>query len=309
MRVLLAHDASAGAGIATDLVAALHWPPGSSIRVVAALEPSTGAATMPLSPIDLPPAPVIEHEIVGYLESEVGRVVDRLTAAGLNADGHVVAGRPGSVLVEEAATARSDLIVVGSRGHGALASLVLGSVSAEVVDHAPCPVLVARRPTAERILLATDGSPSAADAETITAGWPIFGGAALRVVSVADVPRPWHAGVAPTMHHLAIEAYSKDLAAAKTRHEELARGAAERLTEAGRAADSRLRTGDSAAEIVAEASDWGADLIVMGSRGLTGLSRILLGSVARNVLHGSRTSVLVVRTAQAGTAKTGTASG
>jgi len=295
MRVLLAHDASAGAGVATDLVAALHWPRGSAIRVVAALEPSAGAATMPLSPIDLPPAPVIEREIVGYLESEVARVVDRLEAAVLAAEGHVVAGRPGSVLVEEAVRVGSYVIVVGSRGHGALASLVLGSVSAEVVDHAPCPVLVARQPTAERVLLATDGSPSAAEGEAIVAGWPIFDHAALHVVSVADVPRPWHAGVAPTMHHLAIEAYSRDLAAAKSRHEELARSSAARLTEAGRTADFRLRTGDSAAEIVAEASDWGADLIVMGSRGLTGLSRILLGSVARNVLHGSRTSVLVAR--------------
>jgi nucleotide-binding universal stress UspA family protein len=53
--------------------------------------------------------------------------------------------------------------------------------------------------------------------------------------------------------------------------------------------------GDAAAEIVAEAESWGADLVVMGSRGRTGLTRILLGSVARNVLQGSRSSVLIVR--------------
>jgi nucleotide-binding universal stress UspA family protein len=53
--------------------------------------------------------------------------------------------------------------------------------------------------------------------------------------------------------------------------------------------------GDAAAEIVEEASSWPADLVVLGSRGLTGLTRIVLGSVARNVLQGSQSSVLVVR--------------
>ena len=60
-------------------------------------------------------------------------------------------------------------------------------------------------------------------------------------------------------------------------------------------ADATLRVGDAAAEIIEEASSWGADLLVLGSRGLTGLSRLVLGSVARNVLQGSDRSVLVVR--------------
>jgi nucleotide-binding universal stress UspA family protein len=58
-----------------------------------------------------------------------------------------------------------------------------------------------------------------------------------------------------------------------------------------------MRHGDPAAEIIAGAEASGADLIVLGSRGLTGLTRLLLGSVARNVLSGSTASVLVVRDA------------
>jgi len=52
--------------------------------------------------------------------------------------------------------------------------------------------------------------------------------------------------------------------------------------------------GDAAGEIIAVAEKRGADLIVLGSRGRTGLTRLLLGSVARNVLSGSTASVLVV---------------
>jgi nucleotide-binding universal stress UspA family protein len=55
-----------------------------------------------------------------------------------------------------------------------------------------------------------------------------------------------------------------------------------------------MRTGDAASEIIAAAEAVGADLVVMGSRGRTGVARVLLGSVARNVLQGSRASVLIV---------------
>ena len=60
------------------------------------------------------------------------------------------------------------------------------------------------------------------------------------------------------------------------------------------AAEPERRTGDAAAEILTAATEWQADLVVVGSRGQTGLTRILLGSVARNVVHGSTASVLVV---------------
>jgi nucleotide-binding universal stress UspA family protein len=58
---------------------------------------------------------------------------------------------------------------------------------------------------------------------------------------------------------------------------------------------SAVSEGDAAHQIVVRATNVGSDLIVMGSRGMTGLRRILIGSVARNVLLHAPTSVLIVR--------------
>jgi nucleotide-binding universal stress UspA family protein len=52
----------------------------------------------------------------------------------------VIHGRPASVLLETAIGA--DMLVLGSRGHGTFAGMLLGSVSQHCVQHAPCPVLV-----------------------------------------------------------------------------------------------------------------------------------------------------------------------
>ena len=294
MRALLAFDGSDGAEDAAALLATLAWPSGSAVRVVAVVEPSmTLMPGGPYAPNRLIASPEIEAQIVGHLEAEVGRVVNDLRSAGLEAAGDVVRGRPGSILIEEAERFEADVLVAGSRGHGPIASLVLGSVSAELVDHASCPVLVTRNRAVERILFATDGSAAAGEAGEVLAGMTIFAGATIRVLSVAEVVRPWHTGIAPTMYRQVIDAYAEDLEVAKREHEAVARAAGERLEAAGRAVDVEVRVGDAAVEILEEAAAWGADLIVMGSRGLTGLKRLVLGSVARNVLQGSPGSVLI----------------
>ena len=221
----------------------------------------------------------------------------RLETAGVadHVEGAVLRGRPATAIVDEAVRFEADLVVGGSRGHGPIASLVLGSVLSEFVDHAPCPVLVARTPSVTRVLFATDGSNAAAVAEGVLAARPLFEHVPIGVVSVADVVAPWRTGISPLMYSQVIASHAKDLAEARAAHSALAEEAAERLRAAARTAQARVRTGDAASEIITEASDTRTDLIVMGSRGRTGLTRILLGSVARNVLQASAASVLVVR--------------
>jgi nucleotide-binding universal stress UspA family protein len=301
MRALLAYDASAGAQTAASLVLATRWPSGSAIHVVAVFQPS--AAVVPLQPLAPAPAaisPEVEAQIVAYLDEQVGGLIERLRSAGTEATGRVVRGRPATVLTEEAQRAGADLIVGGSRGHGRIASLVLGSVSAEMVDVAPCPVLIARRPTLRRVLFATDASASAREAEDVLGRWPIFEATPIRVISVAEVVRPWHTGIAPTMYGQVMEAYEQSLEAARREQGAVARDTAGRLMAVGRTVDFAVGAGDAAAAIVEEAATWDADLVVLGSRGLTGLSRLVLGSVARNVLQGTGASVLIVRRREPG---------
>jgi nucleotide-binding universal stress UspA family protein len=62
----------------------------------------------------------------------------------------VVEGHPALELVSAADAAGADLLVVGSRGHGAFTGMLLGSVSEHCVHHARCPVVVVRRARRDR---------------------------------------------------------------------------------------------------------------------------------------------------------------
>ena len=56
----------------------------------------------------------------------------------------LIEGSPAEAVINVAVTRESDIIVMGSRGLGTLAGLVMGSTSQKVVNHAPCPVLIIR---------------------------------------------------------------------------------------------------------------------------------------------------------------------
>lgn len=73
----------------------------------------------------------------GYLEG----VAERLRAIGYQAHGVVVVGTPSSMILQEAATLRSDLILMGRSGRQGITRFVLGSVSHAVLHKTPCPVL------------------------------------------------------------------------------------------------------------------------------------------------------------------------
>jgi nucleotide-binding universal stress UspA family protein len=77
------------------------------------------------------------------IEEALGRV-DNGSSDGVEIERTVVEGPAGKSLIESARGA--ELLVVGSRGHGGLLGLVLGSVSRQCAEHPPCPVVIAPRP-------------------------------------------------------------------------------------------------------------------------------------------------------------------
>jgi nucleotide-binding universal stress UspA family protein len=76
--------------------------------------------------------------------------------------------------------------------------------------------------------------------------------------------------------------------------EEILRDVADIAAEYDRAIDTEIRNGRPADEIIEYATESGSDLIVMGSHGRTGLSRILMGSVTENVARQSPLPVTIV---------------
>jgi nucleotide-binding universal stress UspA family protein len=287
-RVLLAADESSGSERARALVRTLNLPTGSAIRVVRALGAEPTAAGLS--------DPTMEELIATFLASlqtDVTAFAEPLRQAQISIESEALRGRAASVIVDEAERWEADLVVVGSHGRAAVASAILGSVAAEVVDHSPCPVLIARTAAVTSIVLADDGSAHAATAADVVASG-IFD-APVRVVSVVSVARPLSSGIAPAVRAAAKEAYREALAAERVEHEQLVRRRANQLRGAGVDVATDVREGDHAEQVLAAAEESKADLIAIGTRGRTGLQRLVLGSVARKILYSARGSVLVAR--------------
>lgn len=205
-------------------------------------------------------------------------------------------GNPAEEILEAAVAEATDLIVVGSRGLGAVARFFLGSVAERVARHAPCPVLVAH-PAEEafrRVLVGFDGSPCSRYAAEWLRRLPLPADTVVRLVTV--VPSAGDIARATRMVPLPL---AED---AVTADHEIREEARERLQEAvvpfeqaGQGVEAHLRSGHGALGLLQEAEEWGADLIVVGTHGTSGIERFLLGSVSEYLLRHAPCSVLVVR--------------
>jgi nucleotide-binding universal stress UspA family protein len=196
-------------------------------------------------------------------------------------------------LVRRAEQIGADLIAVGSHGRTGLARLMLGSVAERVVRHAHCSVLVAR--AAEKtgvVLAATDLSPPSLSAVTAAAATAQRTGARLVLVSVLDwadtAPGAAAAliGVAPVQIP---EEVRQQVRAS------LATMLVDTLARTGAPGETRVVEGEAANAIVTCAEELGAELVVVGTHGRTGLRRLALGSVAERVVRNASCSVLTVR--------------
>lgn len=292
MRILVATDGSDPSGIGCELARDLATLSHGELRIIAVLPPTSdlfGGMWPAEAMIDPEP---LERAACQQLEERLRQEVAR-TPVDLRPTSVIRRGRPALEIVAEAEAWNADLMVIGSRGHGPLSSILLGSVSEEVVDRSRIPVLVARRPRIRRLVVAVDASATADEAVSLLARDRTFAGLDAAVVQVGPPNWPWWLGVS---------AADTDSAEVVMELNETARreqqGAVDRaaltLEAAGVSTTCRLRAGDPADELVRAAIELDADVIVMGSHGRTGVSRLVLGSVARQVLRHAATSVLIV---------------
>lgn len=146
MKILVAVDGSTHSDAAVEEVARLPWPAGSEIKVISVIElPILSLAEFPAWPDYLDE---IDRVLSERAKAAVEAALSTLRAGegknpGLASE--IIHGSAKEIIIDHAKQWGADLIVIGSRGLGALDRFLLGSVSSAVVHHAPCSVEVVRR--------------------------------------------------------------------------------------------------------------------------------------------------------------------
>jgi nucleotide-binding universal stress UspA family protein len=218
----------------------------------------------------------------------VGEIVGRTRA-----DVEIIAdhGSPYAEILRRAEAWKADLIVVGSHGMTAADGILLGSVTAKVIRYAHSPVLVARKPRASgHIVAGTDFSDPALPAVEAAVNEARRTNAQLTIIHSLDVYRTTPTAGAMELAPLAI---SDEI------YKDMEKYAGERLADIlkkfGMPGHASVARGPAALALVTAAADLNAELLVVGTVGRTGLTRLLLGSVAEAVASNAPCSVLIVR--------------
>lgn len=286
-RVVVATDGSADGYAAVAVASAFPWPARAQARgVVARFYPAVAAEWS---------APVWAALEKGFNRVAAGalRALRRRWPA---ADVVVMDRPPVEAILAQSRGAGA--IIVGSRGHGALGRLVLGSVSRGVVRRAACSTLVVRgRPRAvSRFLVGLDGSVNARRALAFVARLRPPRGGLVTLVRVLEPVRVAAVGLMPAG---VCGVLAREMAAVRAQQMRAVRRelgvAAALLKRAGWRARGVIRWGRPVDELLAAGRVARAHVLVVGARGTGGVARLLLGSVAEGVLSGSRGPVLVVR--------------
>lgn len=144
-KLLLAYDGSPDAQAGLDLVAGLTPPKGAEVVVTSVVEPA-------MPPLDAPPdwVPDSLSELERWRRTSARRMaqaaVRKLTAAGWVASSHIGAGHPGNAILQAARELAVDLVVIGARGIHSPDEEArgMGGIPRQVLERAPCSVLIAR---------------------------------------------------------------------------------------------------------------------------------------------------------------------
>jgi nucleotide-binding universal stress UspA family protein len=198
-------------------------------------------------------------------------------------------GHPVDVIVETARSARSNLIMVGARGLGPVKELILGSVSHRVLMHAPCSTMIIKAPLTQlrKILLPIEGQEDAEAALQFLALQPFRPRVEVEVFTVWPQPQlSWPTTVRQS-DLLEIQAIEE----ARERMKSIT----DQLTQMNIGNQAHVGIGNPAYAILEQAKASQSDLIMMGTHGRGGLSRLLMGSVSHSVLHQAPCPVLIVR--------------
>ena len=284
--VVVGVDGSPASKVAVDWAArnaVLHGAPLTLVHVL------TPPAVMAFPDVPMPPGyrEWQQEQGRGLLDAAEQTAREAAGRTALDITSEMVSGPSVPSLVDASKDAR--LIVVGCRGHGALARGILGSVSNGLVHHAHCPVVIIHdedplmpHPSKAPVVVGVDGSPASERAVGLA-----FEEASLRGVDLVAVHAWSDAGVFEfpgadwsTQQAMGEETLSERLAGWQERYPDVL---VRRIVVADKPARQLLEQAES------------AQLLVVGSRGRGGFAGMLLGSVSTAVINAARMPVLVVR--------------
>lgn len=292
MHLMLALDESRYAEAIIRCVRTLRHPAGTRLSLVHVLEP-----------LDLPETlKPRHHQVLHRQQQAAGRALLERAARLLRRaypDIKLILrkGLPIYEILRLLREGHPDVIVSGTRGLEGAKGLALGSVSQRLLSYAPCSVMLIPAKTKpsvrQKVLLATDGSRGAKGAAHLLT---VLG--CTKRVTVLTTVRPID------NRELAMQGLSLDELRAVRAQLRRGRLAAARqaiantvqvLRAAGTTIETRILTGHPGEEIPHLAKQEGCDLLVLGSRGLTGKMAMAMGSVSLAVAQRALCPVLVVK--------------
>ncbi|SCF12620.1 Nucleotide-binding universal stress protein, UspA family [Micromonospora viridifaciens] len=235
-----------------------------------------------------PPAPPgggLRHQAEELVAAAVTEAES--AAPGVRVSGEIIDGEAAAVLLGESPTAA--MIVLGDRGLGGFAALVVGSVAIQVAAHADCPVLVARgaQRTVGPVVVGVDGSAPSRAAVEFAAEEAAVRGTRLHAVHAYTHPHSTGPGdMQPLVYEESLlrDEENRVLTDALT-------GLADRHPQVPL---TREVVHGRPVGVLTEAART-AQLMVVGGHGRGALSGLLLGSVSQGVLHHADCPVAVVR--------------
>jgi nucleotide-binding universal stress UspA family protein len=289
MAVVLATDGSEDARAATAWLAQFPLPAGSRLRVVTAV-------SIPPSALDVPPV----REFQQSLRDEGRRTAEQakafLAPRFATAEVQMADGDAREVILRVAEEWPADLIVLGARGLGAVAGLLLGSVSLGVARHAQASVLVVKAGAAplRGALVGIDGSDHAHAAATFLASLPLDPTVTVRLVGVVEPAR--YPRTTPVLAARIVRgAIAQIVKERRTALEQALAKAAVPFADRAQRIERQVLIGHPVDALIGAATRPDVDLVVLGARGLGAIQRLLLGSVSEGVLRHVDRPILIVK--------------
>lgn len=192
---------------------------------------------------------------------------------------HLVVGSPADQIIAMAEQYKVDLVLLGTRGFGPIKERLLGSVAHRVLTFAPCAKLILRGPlkALDKVLLPLQGQHDAEHAVRFLERRPFRNPPLITLFTVLPHTKaPWPVDDA-TARQMEAQALQEA--------QDFLNETAAKLPSLGYETRVIASLGTPVEGILNEAGAWQPDLILMGSRGRKGVSRLVLGSVSHALLH------------------------